>query len=109
MSHETSFRYQEESAKFAKDNIKNNLEYLHLGLAGEVGEVCELRKKYIRDGNEQSKYRQKLKLELGDILWYISQIATANNLDLGDIARTNLNKLADRKTRNKIEGSGDNR
>ena len=50
-----------------------------------------------------------LEKELGDVLWYVSAIAYYSGIELGDIATTNLNKLEDRRERNKIHGSGDNR
>ena len=50
-----------------------------------------------------------LEKELGDVLWYVSAIAYYSGIEPGDIATTNLNKLEDRRERNKIHGSGDNR
>ena len=50
-----------------------------------------------------------LKKELGDVLWYLSALAFYNGIDLDDVARANLDKLRNRKERNQIHGSGDNR
>jgi NTP pyrophosphatase (non-canonical NTP hydrolase) len=47
--------------------------------------------------------------ELGDVLWYVSEIATTLNFNLSAVARRNLDKLADRQARDAIGGSGDNR
>ena len=84
-----------------------------LGLAGETGEVLEIIKKIIRDKGgvfeTTQEDREKLKKELGDVLWYLSALAFYNDIKLEDIAITNLNKLASRQKRNKIHGSGDNR
>ena len=84
-----------------------------LGLAGETGEVLEIIKKMIRDKGgvfeTTQEDREKLKKELGDVLWYLSAIARYNDIKLEDIAKTNLEKLASRQRRDKIHGSGDDR
>jgi NTP pyrophosphatase (non-canonical NTP hydrolase) len=46
---------------------------------------------------------------LGDVLWYISALASDLDISLNEIAESNLLKLASRKKRNVIGGSGDNR
>lgn len=100
--------YQVESATTAKNNIKNNVPYLALGLTGEAGEVAELVKKAIRDTGG-SLDTDKLKKELGDVLWYVSQLASHYQIDLSDVANGNLNKLFSRRARGVIGGSGDDR
>ena len=92
-------------------NQGKNLIYPVLGLCGESGEVAEKVKKLLRDkdGILDEADRQALKKELGDVLWYLSQIATELDISLGDVAQDNLDKLASRKSRNVIGGSGDNR
>ena len=84
-----------------------------LGLAGETGEVLEKIKKMIRDKNgvfsPTPEDITELKKELGDVLWYLSALAFYNGIDLDDVARANLDKLRNRKERNQIHGSGDNR
>ncbi|MCK9439138.1 MAG: nucleoside triphosphate pyrophosphohydrolase family protein [Patescibacteria group bacterium] len=104
--------YQEESKKTAKYPDKgNNYIYPTLGLAGESGEVAEKIKKIIRDDNGivSSEKKEEIKKELGDVLWYISQLSTEFGLELEDVASTNLEKLLSRLERDKISGSGDNR
>ncbi len=81
--------------------------YPCLGLAGEVGEICEKIKKHVRDGRVLDK--EDLKKELGDVLWYLSTLATDLEISLDDVAVTNYEKLKSRKERNVISGSGDNR
>ena len=92
-------------------NIGNNFIYPTLGLCGESGEVAEKVKKIIRDdqGIVTEEKRELLKKEIGDIQWYISNLATELGLDLNDIAETNIKKLKDRQARNVLKGSGDNR
>lgn len=81
--------------------------YPCLGLAGEVGEICEKVKKHIRDGRVLDK--EDLTKELGDVLWYLSALAGDLGIDLEDVAKTNYEKLKSRMERNVISGSGDNR
>lgn len=86
-----------------------NYVYPLLGLAGETGEVCEKFKKLIRDSNGviTKEFKEMIKLELGDILWYVANLGAELNLKLADIARSNVEKLASRKKRGKLKGSGD--
>lgn len=79
-------------------NRLKNLEYPTLGLAGEAGEVANIVKKIQRDfgGEITDEIRQKLKDELGDVLWYISACADELGLKLEEIAEFNVEKLAKR-------------
>ena len=85
--------------------------YPALGLCGEAGEVAEKVKKTIRDdgGVLSDQRREALARELGDVLWYLSQLATEADLDLETIAEDNLEKLLSRQERGVLRGSGDNR
>src|SRR4051795_1390596 len=85
----------------------DNLLYPTLGLCGEAGEVAEKIKKMIRDddGVLSRERREALAKELGDVLWYLAQIATEADLDLGDIAADNLEKLLSRQRRQVLQGS----
>jgi NTP pyrophosphatase (non-canonical NTP hydrolase) len=47
--------------------------------------------------------------ELGDVLWYVAQLASELELDLDEIAQTNLEKLLSRQRRGVLSGSGDDR
>jgi NTP pyrophosphatase (non-canonical NTP hydrolase) len=90
---------------------KNNFPYAALGLNGEAGEVAEHAKKMIRDDEGQltDERREKIRKELGDVLWYIAAAADEAGLDLDDIAQVNLDKLFSRKERGVIHGAGDER
>ncbi|MDY0302639.1 MAG: nucleoside triphosphate pyrophosphohydrolase family protein [Candidatus Moranbacteria bacterium] len=104
--------YQKESRKTAHyPDADNNFIYPTLGLAGEAGEVAEKIKKVIRDkgGIVDTETRENIKKELGDVLWYVSQIATELNLPLEDVARGNIEKLFSRMKRGKLNGDGDDR
>lgn len=87
-----------------------SLIYPALGLS-EVGELQGKVKKVIRDsgGKVTDEARATLAKELGDSLWYHAALATELGLDLGEVAAANLAKLADRKERGVLGGSGDNR
>ncbi len=89
----------------------NNFIYPVLGLAGESGEVAEKIKKVLRDkgGEVDEEVRENIKKELGDVLWYISQIATELKIKLDDIAQGNIKKLQSRKSREVLHGDGDDR
>jgi NTP pyrophosphatase (non-canonical NTP hydrolase) len=88
-----------------------NLLYPTLGLCGEAGEVAEKVKKMVRDdgGVLSAQRRDALAGELGDVLWYVAQLATEAGLDLDAIARDNLDKLRSREERGALQGSGDER
>ena len=88
-----------------------NLLYPTLGLCGEAGEVAEKIKKMIRDdaGLLSEERRAALSKELGDVLWYLAQLATEADLDLDAIAEANIEKLLSRQDRNVLQGSGDDR
>lgn len=88
-----------------------NFIYPALGLGGECGESLEKIKKLIRDkrGVVDDASRDAIAKELGDQLWYIAAVAKEFNLSMDYIAQANLNKLAARKERGVLGGSGDNR
>lgn len=85
--------------------------YTALGMVGEAGEVAEKIKKIWRDKNKQINDvdREEIKKELGDVLWYLSQLAEELKIDFDDVAQANINKTQSRLARNSIHGSGDNR
>lgn len=102
--------------------------YCALKLNGEAGEFAEHLGKALRDdefsvmafdgsdyGHGQSTTeltpdrRSKLILELGDVLWYISNAAKELGTSLEEVAELNIEKLASRRDRGALGGSGDNR
>ena len=89
----------------------NNIVYPALGLCGEAGETAEKVKKAIRDdgGTLTEERREAIAAELGDVLWYVAQLATEAGLELEEIAQANLDKLASRQRRAVLHGSGDDR
>lgn len=103
--------YQQSSRRTAAYPRSAWLAYPALGLAGEAGEVAEHAKKAIRDdgGEVTDERRAAMAKELGDVLWYVSQLATELGLDLDEIAQANLDKLLSRQRRGVLSGSGDDR
>lgn len=103
--------YQRLSRRTAEYPREAWLAYPALGLAGEAGEVAEHAKKAIRDdgGQVSDKRRGEMAKELGDVLWYVAQLASELGLDLDQIAQGNLDKLLSRQRRGVLSGSGDER
>lgn len=103
--------YQQRAFEFSRYPSENRLLYVTLGLVGESGEFADKLKKIYRDngGELTGEKRHALKLELGDVLWYAAAIATELGYDLADVAGSNIAKLASRKERGTLAGSGDNR
>jgi NTP pyrophosphatase (non-canonical NTP hydrolase) len=104
--------YQQGARQTARyPDVGSNPIYPTLGLCGEAGEVADKVKKVLRDhgGVFSPEQREALKLELGDVLWYVAQLASELGFELEEIGAANLDKLASRSARNVIAGSGDNR
>src|SRR5512147_2236113 len=104
--------YQEKAKNTAKyPVIGHGVIYPTLGLTNEAGEVAGKIKKIFRDkdGVIGEAEREALKSELGDVLWYISQVCTELDISLDEVAQGNIAKLLDRQARGKIRGDGDNR
>src|SRR6185369_12147935 len=81
--------------------------YPTLGLTNEAGEFAGKIKKIFRDdkGKISKEKKEDLMHELGDVLWYVSQIATELDIKLSDIAKENVKKLLSRKERGTLHGS----
>lgn len=104
--------YQQKSRQTAVyPVIGQGFVYPALGLAGESGEVVEKIKKIFRDqqGTVGDEQRQAVAKELGDVLWYLAQLATELDLELNQVAQDNLDKLLSRQQRGQLHGSGDER
>lgn len=103
-------KYQLEAARTAKPiTLMPPDVYTALGLNGEAGEVAEKLKKHYRDELDTDFTAELLKKELGDVLWYLSETARHWGFKLSDVAQTNIEKLASRRERGVVGGSGDNR
>ena len=104
--------YQTESRKtWGIIPMDHPIVYPAMGLVNEAGEVEGKIKKIFRDQNGQitEEDKQSLKNELGDVLWYLTQVRTELGLTLEEVAETNITKIFSRRERGKLGGDGDNR
>lgn len=77
----------------AKETARTaDVEIYTLGLFGEAGSVASALKKLKRDNDAAEVVRDEVKTELGDVLWYLAQIATSQKLTLNEVAEANLEK-----------------
>jgi NTP pyrophosphatase (non-canonical NTP hydrolase) len=105
-------RYQQAAARTgAEIAVDHPIVYPTLGLANEAGEVAGKVKKIFRDrgGVITDADRDALILELGDVLWYLSELCTRLGVSLEEVAGRNIAKLADRAARGVLGGDGDRR
>lgn len=107
-------RYQENAiltAIYPGLGTIQGLIYVTLKLNGEAGEVAEDVGKAIRDDRAKITEDRRLKLakELGDVLWYVAAVSKELGFDLEQIALMNLTKLAERREKGTLQGSGSDR
>lgn len=67
-----------------------------LGLAGETGQLLSEYKKHLRDRDAHLMFKERVAEELGDLLWYVANVASKFDLDLAEIAAANLEKARGR-------------
>lgn len=101
--------YQEKSATSAvyPKTLNGGIFYACIGLSGEVGELLNKVKKIARDNAEPD--REGIKLELGDIMWYVAMVAKEAGISLDEVAMSNIEKLEKRMRNGTIHGNGDER
>ena len=101
--------YQEAARSTAIYPEEDGLIYTVLGLNGEVGEIAEKVKKMLRDDKSLKDCQIELIHELGDVLWYVANLAHELGVNLETVAIGNISKLASRNKRDVLKGDGDNR
>ena len=101
-------KYQEAAHKTAVYPEGNGIIYNTLGLTSEVGEVASLVSKWVR-GDKDHIELPIISKEIGDVLWFVSELSYVLGLRLEDIAQENIKKLKDRQERNVLKGDGDER
>lgn len=125
MSKELSLNEYQQRAMETCLPTADNFSYMMLNLVGEVGEFASkvakaIRKDQLGIHKEELAVKEsgkelfqdmdaELMAEAGDILWQLSGLCNAMGWPLDEVAEANLDKLASRKQRNVIDGSGDNR
>lgn len=85
--------YQELASRTAKEDPEEVINY-GLGVSGEAGEVADMIKKRRFQGHTFSK--EEICKELGDVLWYVSQLARMHGLTMDQVATANIIKLQKR-------------
>lgn len=88
---------------------RDHIQHAIHGLVAEVGEIAGNYQRYFRGDFGYGTVRSNLHKELGDVLWYLAELATVHEFTLDTIARANLAKLASREANNTIKGSGEER
>lgn len=85
--------YQELAQRTANQDcsVKSRLIIGGLGICGEAGEVAEHIKKYAGHGHELND--AQVMRELGDVMWYVAEIAGSMGFDLESVAKANIEKL----------------
>ena len=73
-----------------KDMLVNGV----MGLNGESGEVIDVVKKHMFQGHELDI--DKIKKELGDVMWYVAEVCEALDLSMDEVMEANIAKLANR-------------
>jgi NTP pyrophosphatase (non-canonical NTP hydrolase) len=104
-------KYQELAWEYALPQAKT-VPYMTFGMGGEVGELMSKYAKYFRGDDkytEMVNFKEEVMKEIGDVLWFVAGLCSVYNTSLEAVAQQNLDKLEDRRKRNKIQGDGDNR
>lgn len=115
-----SKEYQSLAHSFA--SYGGNSQYAYCGLAEECGELNGVVAKFIRKHLGRSHHelefvpeckeeveacKKRIAGELGDVLWFVSEIATLNGLRITEIMEANIKKLTNRKNAGVIASSGE--
>jgi len=112
-------KWAESTAIYEDQGEQGGLIYAIMGMVGEAGELANEMKKILRDDNttthkrsdmsRATKYltrerRDKMVLELGDVLWYIAAVARELNVAMSNVAQANVIKLMQRMAENTVHG-----
>ncbi len=101
--------YQHHASETAVYPRETALQYLSLGLASEAGEVAGKIAKYYRKDDDTDFPIEDVIIELGDVLWFVAELATLLDVTLSEVAEENLEKLKARKEAGTLKGTGDHR
>lgn len=89
----TGNQYQTLAMRTSNKNLSPDYHLLNgvMGMCGEAGECVDMVKKNFMQGHDLD--RDHIAKELGDVLWYIAETATALGLTLDNIMQLNVDKL----------------
>ncbi len=99
-------KWAKSTAVYPGDRVADKVSYVVLGLSGEAGELANIWKKALRDdwGDIKPERREALKLELGDIAWYLVSTATELGLTMTEVLYANVEKLTARMKDGTLHG-----
>lgn len=87
--------YQQLAQRTASTGVlSSKIENGILGLCGETGEIADVYKKYLYQGHELD--REHMAEELGDVCWYVAELATGLGVTLEEVMGSNIEKLRER-------------
>ena len=101
--------YQEFTPTTIKFDKKVSLQYLITGISGEAGEVCSAYAKWVRGDYDSVERDSRLTKELGDIMWFVSNLCHELNITMEELIEKNTTKLSKRLADNTIKGDGETR
>ena len=104
VSHEEYLELTRESAVYPEFIA---LQYLALGLNDEAGEVAGAVKKHLRGDYGEEELEERVKSEMGDVLWYMTRILDEMDIELDDVRQKNYEKLKQRMETDSIQGDGE--
>lgn len=88
--------YQEKAARTMPNlgSLNDNINHMMMGITTEAGEIVDLHKKFFAYGKPFDI--NKMVLEIGDLFWYLANLAKLYNIPLDDVAKSNIQKLSAR-------------
>lgn len=79
-------------------NKINSLDYLKLGIFEELGEISGKIKKYRRGDYKKEEFKNNIKKEIGDLLWYLVLYSHVNKTPI-----KNFNKPRDKRIMESVD------
>ena len=90
-------------------NLVPTLDHVFAGLMAEAGEVAGVYQKYARKDFDETEKMSRLVKEIGGLMWYLSELANLEGIDLEAVLEINKDILLSRQKRVALQGDGDNR
>src|SRR5690349_4918681 len=91
--------WRKSQSHYPAQGTPRGIEYAVIALVGEAGEVANEWKKVIRDdeGKLTPWRKEKLLLELGDVLWYLDAAAEELGSSIQEVMGMNMDKINARR------------